>query len=67
MKDPYSVLKTVRVTEKSTMLTETINQYQMVVDQRVEVTRSDGSGVTGGLQLAGGSLVPTGTEMHGGL
>ncbi len=34
MKDPYSVVKTVRVTEKGTMLAETANQYQMVVHPR---------------------------------
>ncbi len=34
MKDPYTVVKTVRVTEKGTMLTDTLNQYQMVVDSR---------------------------------
>ena len=34
MKDPYSVVKTVRVTEKGTMLGEQANQYQLVVDKR---------------------------------
>ena len=33
MKDPYSVIKTVRVTEKGTRLTETGNQYQVVVEK----------------------------------
>lgn len=33
MKDPFTVVKTVRVTEKGTMLTEKANQYQMVVDR----------------------------------
>lgn len=34
MKDPYTVVKTVRVTEKGTMLGEKQNQYQFVVDKR---------------------------------
>jgi len=34
MKDPYTVVKTVRVTEKGTTLTEKLNQYQVVVDKR---------------------------------
>jgi len=34
MKDPYTVIKTVRVTEKGTALTEKANQYQVVVDKR---------------------------------
>lgn len=34
MKDPYSVVKTVRVTEKGTGLTAKHNQYQLVVDRR---------------------------------
>jgi len=33
MKDPYDVVKTVRVTEKGTMLNEKLNQYQLVVDK----------------------------------
>ncbi len=33
MKDPYSVVKTVRVTEKGTMLGQKHNQYQVVVDK----------------------------------
>jgi large subunit ribosomal protein L23 len=34
MKDPYEVVKTVRVTEKGTLLGEKNNQYQVVVDKR---------------------------------
>ena len=34
MKDPYAVVKTVRVTEKGTRLSEKLNQYQLVVDRR---------------------------------
>ena len=34
MKDPYTVIRTVRVTEKGTALTEMGNQYQLVVDKR---------------------------------
>ena len=34
MKDPYAVIKTVRVTEKGTALSEKNNQYQLVVDRR---------------------------------
>jgi len=34
MKDPYAVVKTVRVTEKSTAQSEKLNQYQLVVDKR---------------------------------
>ena len=34
MKDPYSVVRTVRVTEKGTAQTEASNQYQIVVDKR---------------------------------
>ena len=33
MKDPYAVVKTVRVTEKGTALGEKLNQYQLVVDK----------------------------------
>jgi large subunit ribosomal protein L23 len=33
MKDPYKVIKTVRVTEKGTAATEKVNQYQLVVDK----------------------------------
>ena len=33
MKDPYTVVKTVRVTEKGTAQTEALNQYQVVVDK----------------------------------
>ena len=33
MKDPYAVIKSVRVTEKATMQTEKNNQYQIVVDK----------------------------------
>ena len=33
MKDPFIVVKTVRVTEKGTALTEKNNQYQVVVDK----------------------------------
>ena len=35
MKEPYTVIKTVRVTEKGTALTEKGNQYQLVVDKHV--------------------------------
>ena len=34
MKDPYSVVRTVRITEKATAQTEASNQYQVVVDKR---------------------------------
>ena len=34
MKAPYEVIKTVRITEKGTALTEKNNQYQVVVDKR---------------------------------
>lgn len=34
MKEPYTVIKTVRVTEKGTALTEKHNQYQVVADRR---------------------------------
>ena len=34
MKDPYSVVRTVRITEKGTAQTEASNQYQVVVDKR---------------------------------
>jgi large subunit ribosomal protein L23 len=33
MKDPYTVVKTVRVTEKGTAQIEALNQYQVVVDK----------------------------------
>lgn len=33
MKDPYQVVKTVRITEKGTALSESLNQYQIVVDR----------------------------------
>jgi large subunit ribosomal protein L23 len=33
MKDPYEVVRTVRVTEKSTAQTEALRQYQIVVDK----------------------------------
>lgn len=33
MKDPYDVIKTVRVTEKGTGMVEKLNQYQVVVDK----------------------------------
>ncbi|HUJ08756.1 MAG TPA: 50S ribosomal protein L23 [Verrucomicrobiae bacterium] len=33
MKDPYTVVKTVRVTEKGTALSEKLNQYQLEVDK----------------------------------
>ena len=33
MKDPYSVVRTVRVTEKGTALSEKLNQYQLVVEK----------------------------------
>ena len=33
MKDPYAVVRTVRVTEKGTAQTEALNQYQVVVDK----------------------------------
>ena len=34
MRDAYSIVKTVRVTEKGTAQTEKQNQYQLVVDRR---------------------------------
>ena len=43
MKDPYTVVKTVRVTEKGTMQSEKLNQYQIVVDKhanKVDVKRA---------------------------
>lgn len=43
MKDPYTVVRTVRVTEKGTAQTEKLNQYQIVVDKRankVDVKRA---------------------------
>jgi len=33
MKDPYNVIKTVRVTEKGTMMTGKFNRYQFEVDR----------------------------------
>ncbi len=33
MKAPYEVIKTVRITEKGTALTEKNNQYQVIVDK----------------------------------
>ena len=43
MKDPYTVVKTVRVTEKGTEQIEKLNQYQIVVDKsanKVDVKRA---------------------------
>jgi large subunit ribosomal protein L23 len=43
MKDPYAVVKTVRVTEKGTAQIEKLNQYQIVVDKhanKVDVKRA---------------------------
>jgi large subunit ribosomal protein L23 len=43
MKDPYTVVKTVRVTEKATAQAEKLNQYQVVVDKhanKVDVKRA---------------------------
>ena len=43
MKDPYTVVKTVRVTEKGTAQIEKLNQYQVVVDKhanKVDVKRA---------------------------
>jgi large subunit ribosomal protein L23 len=43
MKDPYTVVKTVRVTEKGTAQIEKANQYQVVVDKganKVDVKRA---------------------------
>ena len=43
MKDPYAVVRTVRVTEKSTDQSEAFNQYQVVVDKhanKVDVKRA---------------------------
>jgi large subunit ribosomal protein L23 len=34
MKDPYTVIRTLRVTEKGTTATATSNQYQIVVDKK---------------------------------
>ena len=34
MKEPYKVIKTVRVTEKGTALSEKHNQYQVVADKQ---------------------------------
>jgi large subunit ribosomal protein L23 len=33
MKDPYTVVKTVRVTEKGTAQSEKLNKYQLVVEK----------------------------------
>ncbi len=33
MKEPYKVIKTVRITEKGTILAENNNQYQLSVDR----------------------------------
>ena len=43
MKDPYTVVKTLRVTEKGTAQIEKSNQYQVVVDKganKVDVKRA---------------------------
>jgi len=43
MKGPYAVVRTVRITEKSTDQTEALNQYQVVVDKhanKVDVKRA---------------------------
>jgi large subunit ribosomal protein L23 len=43
MKDPYTVVKTLRVTEKGTAQIEELNQYQVVVDKganKVDVKRA---------------------------
>jgi len=43
MKDPYTVVRTVRVTEKGTAQSEKANQYQVVVDKganKVDVKRA---------------------------
>lgn len=43
MKDPYTEVRTVRVTEKGTAQAEKLNQYQLVVDKRankVDVKRA---------------------------
>jgi len=34
MKEPYTVVKTIRVTEKGTAQSEKLNQYQVVVDKQ---------------------------------
>jgi len=34
MNDPYSVIKTVRITEKGTSLSEKLNQYLLRVDRK---------------------------------
>jgi large subunit ribosomal protein L23 len=43
MNDPYSVVKTVRITEKGTSLAEKLNQYQIEVDRganKIDIRRS---------------------------
>ena len=43
MKDPYTVVKTVRVTEKGSAQTEALNQYQVVVEKhanKIDVKRA---------------------------
>jgi large subunit ribosomal protein L23 len=43
MKDPYTVVKTVRVTEKGSAQTEALNQYHVVVDKhanKVDIKRA---------------------------
>lgn len=43
MKDPYAVVKTVRVTEKGTAQSEKLNKYQLVVEKhanKVDVKRA---------------------------
>ncbi|MSR64681.1 MAG: 50S ribosomal protein L23 [Verrucomicrobiae bacterium] len=43
MNDPYSVIKTVRITEKGTGLAEKHNQYQLEVDRtanKIDIRRS---------------------------
>jgi large subunit ribosomal protein L23 len=43
MKDAYSVVKTVRVTEKGAAQSEKLNQYQLVVDKganKVDIKRA---------------------------
>ena len=43
MKDPYTVVKTVRVTEKGSAQTEVLNQYQIVVEKhanKIDVKRA---------------------------
>lgn len=43
MKDPYKVIKTVRVTEKGDELSKKLNQYQVVVDRganKIDIKRA---------------------------